>query len=164
MPTGPGPTGSSGLWFVVGTSRGTATKAFVVGPFPTKAAFLAQYGPNPYIDTKVLGNPNGYPDQPAAQAYANHFNGLPIGQRVAPFGGHVAPNISLPNPLSGLAQIGAIAQAIFGAITDLAMWRCLGWIAAGAVMIAIGVRLWLGMPAVPNFIGGPGGAPTIIPV
>lgn len=49
---------------------------------------------------------------------------------------------SIPNPLSG---IGAVAHWIGKAvldITDAAMWRSLGWLALGALLVIAGIYLW----------------------
>lgn len=51
----------------------------------------------------------------------------------------------IPNPLSGLSSIGKIAHWIGDAVlhaVDLPMWRSLGWIALGAVLLMAGIYLW----------------------
>lgn len=45
--------------------------------------------------------------------------------------------------LTGLTDVGAGLIAFFGTITDGAMWRSLGWLALGVLLIAVGVGLWV---------------------
>ena len=50
----------------------------------------------------------------------------------------------IPSPLSGIA--GALS-AFFAVVSDGKMWRSLGWIVAGIVLMIIGVALWIGPSA-----------------
>lgn len=54
--------------------------------------------------------------------------------------------IGLPNPLSALTEIGHWIGALVTALTDFAMWRSLGWLVLGLILIWIGVLLWLRIP------------------
>jgi len=47
---------------------------------------------------------------------------------------------SLPNPLAGIA--GAF-EAFFSAVTDGKLWRSLGWLLLGIILIMAGVYLWI---------------------
>jgi hypothetical protein len=51
---------------------------------------------------------------------------------------------SIPDPLAGIA--GAL-EAFFQALTDGKMWRSLGWIILGIVLLILGVLLWIGPAA-----------------
>lgn len=46
----------------------------------------------------------------------------------------------------GLAAIGASLTAFFADVTSVAMWRSLGWIAAGFILLVLGVALWIRKP------------------
>jgi hypothetical protein len=48
---------------------------------------------------------------------------------------------SIPDPLAGIA--GALA-AFFGALTDGKLWRSLGWVLLGILLMLLGVVLWIG--------------------
>lgn len=50
---------------------------------------------------------------------------------------------AIQNPLSGLAAIGAALAKLVGYLSDLAMWKSLGWLLLGAILILAGVLLWL---------------------
>lgn len=67
------------------------------------------------------------------------------------------PHLNLPNPLHGVEEIGAVVQAGFNAVTDGKMWRSVGWIILGIVMLIIGIRIWMKKPIVPE-------APDVVPV
>lgn len=45
--------------------------------------------------------------------------------------------------LSGLTDTAGVLVAFFATITDYRMWRSLGWLLLGVVMIAAGLSLWL---------------------
>lgn len=47
---------------------------------------------------------------------------------------------SLPNPLAGIA---GSMEAFFAAVTDGKLWRSLGWILLGIVLIMAGIYLWI---------------------
>lgn len=54
---------------------------------------------------------------------------------------------SLPNPLSGLEAIAKIMGDIGRALTDGKMWRSLGWLLLGILLMMAGVALWIGPSA-----------------
>jgi hypothetical protein len=58
-------------------------------------------------------------------------------------------NDSLPNPLSGIDRIGAVLEAAYKRVVDGAMWRSLGWILLGLVLIVAGIRMWAGKSPLP---------------
>lgn len=68
-----------------------------------------------------------------------------------------SPLPSVTSPLAGLDEIGAVLKAAFNAVTDLGMWRCVGLILLGGVLVLAGLRLWLGKPALPKM-------PSVIPI
>lgn len=45
--------------------------------------------------------------------------------------------------LSGLSDVGSALVAFFDTITNGRMWRSLGWLLLGVVMMAAGLTLWL---------------------
>jgi len=51
---------------------------------------------------------------------------------------------SLPNPLAGIA---GAAEAFFTAVTDGKLWRSLGWVLLGIILVMAGVYLWIVPPA-----------------
>jgi hypothetical protein len=57
------------------------------------------------------------------------------------------PQIGTPpgigNPLSGIERVGAVLEAADRQLTDAALWRSLGWIALGVILIVLGLVLWL---------------------
>ena len=52
----------------------------------------------------------------------------------------------LPNPLSGIDRAGAVLEAFYKNLTDGKMWRSLGWIALGIVLIIAGIMMWMKAP------------------
>lgn len=93
--------------------------------------------------------------QAAAQAYW-HQHGLQTPQQVK-HSETTGPNLSLPNPLAGIDEIGAVLKAFFTTVTDWHFWASLGWILLGLVLMAAGIRLWLGKPLLPKM-------PAAVPV
>lgn len=74
-----------------------------------------------------------FPTRAAAEPFASKPAPLPKGGSATP---------PIPNPLSG---IGAVAHWLGKAvldITDAAMWRSLGWLALGALLVIAGIYLW----------------------
>lgn len=55
--------------------------------------------------------------------------------------------LSLPNPLSGLEAIAKIFGDFSRAVTDGKMWRSLGWLLLGILLMLAGVLLWIGPSA-----------------
>ena len=145
------------LWFAVAFGRGTATRAVVTGPYSSVAQFNEHAGPNPYITTLVIGDKSGYTSKAGAQAAADAFNHQSVSQRVGAFGGHTGALPSIPNPLSGVDEIGAVLKATFTTLADWHMWASLGWIVVGLVLLVAGIRLWLGKPVLPSM-------PSVVPV
>jgi hypothetical protein len=47
---------------------------------------------------------------------------------------------NLPNPLAGIA---GSMEAFFSAVTDGKLWRSLGWVLLGIILIMAGVYLWI---------------------
>lgn len=124
--------------------------AFVTGNI-TEAEYQQTYGMAP-ANAGIPGQTNaGFPTKTAAQTAADAFNRQPG----SPLGGVDAPGAfpSIPNPLSGITEVGAVLKAFFQQITRVEMWRSLGWIALGAVLLILGVYLWLHKEGViPNAI------------
>lgn len=52
----------------------------------------------------------------------------------------------LPNPLAGLlaplAELAAVFHAVFQQVTKASMWRSLGWIVLGGVLLIAGIVWW----------------------
>lgn len=57
-------------------------------------------------------------------------------------GGNVAPN--LPNPFADVSGLVGEAGVLIRAVTDGKMWRSLGWLLLGLVLMLAGIYLWIG--------------------
>lgn len=90
----------------------------VNGPFATRAAAEAQKK----ADT-------------AAQA---------SGTETGSGGTGTSPNPKTNINIDPLAAIGGSLEAFFTALTDGKMWRSLGWILLGILLMIVGVVLWIG--------------------
>lgn len=101
----------------------------VHGPYQTKAeadkVFKSLSGVTPGPAGGVGTAPGGGPGSGLAQQ------------------AHNAGGFSIPNPLSGLAAIGTALAKVVGYLGDVAMWKSLGWLLLGAIMIVLGISLWL---------------------
>ena len=53
--------------------------------------------------------------------------------------------------LTGLSDTAGVLTAFFGTITDYQMWRSLGWLLAGIVLIGAGLALLARNQIVPGF-------------
>lgn len=74
-----------------------------------------------------------FPTKAAAERFAKKPSPLPKGGSASP---------PVPNPLSGIGAVGHwIGKAVLD-VTDLAMWRSLGWLALGAFLVFAGIYLW----------------------
>lgn len=61
--------------------------------------------------------------------------------------------IASDNPIAGLEGIAKVAGDIGFGVTDGKMWRSLGWIVVGAILLLLGVwMLAKGSGAIPNII------------
>jgi hypothetical protein len=49
---------------------------------------------------------------------------------------------SIPNPLSGIGAVGHWIGDIVEHLTDTAMWRSLGWMWLGIMLVVTGIYLW----------------------
>jgi hypothetical protein len=47
----------------------------------------------------------------------------------------------------GLAGIGTIFEAVWTELTDVRMWRSLGWLVLGIILMLLGVAWWIGPSA-----------------
>ena len=122
------------------TANGAYTIAGVswqvdAGPFPTRKQ-AQQWAPKPlsafdWVASAVAGVLIGAGNQQPSTA-------VPEGQVAA---GAADPLVA---PLAGLA---GSAEAFFGALTDGKMWRSLGWVLLGIVLMLFGVLLWIGPSA-----------------
>lgn len=63
----------------------------------------------------------------------------------------------VPNPLSGmlapLSHLAAVFDAVYHQITKASMWRSLGWIVLGGILIMAGI-LWWAKTESSGFVGG----------
>lgn len=50
---------------------------------------------------------------------------------------------NLPSPFHGIDQIGVVLESFYDAITDGKLWRSLGWVVLGAVLLFAGIYLWI---------------------
>jgi hypothetical protein len=57
---------------------------------------------------------------------------------------------AVASPVTGIIEIGSVLKAFFTAVTDWHLWASAGWIVLGLVLAAMGIRLWLGKPALPS--------------
>jgi hypothetical protein len=102
--------------------------------------------------TNSTPNPaGGYPTKAAAQAAADKFNGQPAGSKTVgnspniPTGTAVnTPGFGLPSPF---ASIENALSAFYDKLTDGKMWRSLGWLALGILLMLLGLAMWIGPSA-----------------
>ena len=111
------------------------------GPYNT------QREANNWIDKKI-GVPPG--TTPTLPVQTMHAKGLKFPK---------LPSVHIPNPLSGLDEIGAVLDATYNAVTDIRMWRSVSWITLGLVLLIIGIRMWvanagisMSMPSLPSIL------------
>jgi hypothetical protein len=64
--------------------------------------------------------------------------------------------ITAGNVVGGVAGAWGAVEAFLTVATDWHLWASLGWLLAGLVLVAIGVRMWAGKSAVP--------LPAVLPV
>ncbi len=57
---------------------------------------------------------------------------------------------SIGSAIPGLTDAGAALIAFFGTITDGEMWRSLGWLLLGIVLMGVGLALWTKNQAIPG--------------
>lgn len=120
------------------TANGAYTIAGVswqvdAGPFPTRKQ-AQQWAPRPltvfdWVGSAIAGVLIGAGTQQPSTA-------VPAGQAAAA----AAPD-ALLGPLAGIA---GSFEALFTAVTDGKMWRSLGWILLGILLMIAGVLLWIG--------------------
>lgn len=156
-------------WWVVAVGRGTSLTAEVKGPSDSQPTpgFAG-------VSFQIVGSQSGYPDKSVAQEAAAVYNAgglLPddpskaavdkakqtepagggfssqgIRNRDTQAGGTVAPDIPVPNPLSGLEAVARVVGDLGRALTDGKLWRSVGWILLGIIVFGFGLLLWLRKP------------------
>lgn len=103
------------------------------------AASLASGQPTPSlhdINWQIVGGP--YPTEAAANA------AIPAIQKKHPAPGALQQAVPALSGIEGLARIiGDIGRAL----TDGKMWRSLGWLLLGILLMFIGIALWIGPSA-----------------
>jgi len=156
-------TGTNGKWWVIrensglprdpntivyattqATSRAAATAYANQRPGASVSAgpYATQTEANNWIDRKIGAAPGTKPTLPVQTSHAKGYK-LP----------------KLPNPLSGLDEIGAVADAVYRAVTDITFWRSVGWITLGLVLLIMGLSMWMKnagitakMPSLPSIL------------
>lgn len=51
--------------------------------------------------------------------------------------------------VSKLSDVGSVLLGFFGAVTDGTMWRSLGWLLLGVIMMFAGLALWTKTEVIP---------------
>lgn len=140
---------NTGQWYVVNTSppSGSPTTYTVVQGTEAQALALPNGGgiSGPYsTNAAATAVANGEPQN------SNASTPIP-GVDISPGGG-----ITTSNPFSGLAGIanavakaGAVFYDVGQAVTDGKMWRSLGWLLLGLLLIAGGIALFAGKQLTP---------------
>lgn len=144
--------GSSKAWFVVLLSdpRSTTTGnvSASVQQFASAAAYSAAVGASPQqVDPAQPAN--GYASRAQAQAEASRFNALPADQRSA--GGQpLTPSAAGPglkNPLGAAWNAATAIPRFLSMLTNPNFWLRAGEVAAGLILLGIGVNaLFKGRP------------------
>lgn len=138
-PPGSGPGGSSATEYTImeGTQADTQTlpnAGGISGPYKTVAAAYKVWKAEPQNqDVSTLTKIEQYLS--LAEQDITH-----TGSGASGFAGNPQ---AIQNPLSGLAAIGAALAKAVGYLSDLALWKSIGWLLLGAVLILAGVLLWL---------------------
>lgn len=102
-----------------------------------------QYGLNPNDNSIKIANDSQEKNKLIGQGYLDWFTSHKAAEDASkgmkgPFG-----TGSLPNPLHGIDNIGATLEAFYDDITDGKLWRSLGWIVLGILLIIAGLYLWV---------------------
>jgi hypothetical protein len=138
-PPGTGPGGSSSTQYTImeGTEGDTQTlpnAGGISGPYKTVAEAYKVWRSEPANqDVSTLTKIEQYLSL-AEQDITHTGSGA---------GGFAANPAAIQNPLSGLAAIGAALAKLVGYLSDLALWKSIGWLLLGGVLILAGVLLWL---------------------
>lgn len=112
-------------WVVLNLESHMAPTGYVIQSASKPAAKTGQIVEGPY------------PTRAAAEA-ALHG---PVGPNPPPL-----PHLKLPNPLAWLGGIAHWTGDLVLHLTDVAMWRSIGWILLGGLLLWWGILLWLRVP------------------
>jgi hypothetical protein len=141
-PPGSGPGGASRTEYTImeGTEADTQTlpnAGGISGPYPDVQAAYKVYAAEPQNqDVSTLTKIE------QALSIAEH-DITKTGDASGGLASSGSQGFGLPNPLSGLAAIAAALAKLVGYLSDLALWKSIGWLILGAVLILAGVLLWL---------------------
>jgi hypothetical protein len=122
---------------------------------------IQQHGKGQAISYSVVasattpGNVDSGPYATKAEADAALSNATASGAN--PVSG-IAANVSIPNPFSWVGAIAHWVGDLVGHLTDAAMWKSIGWMTLGIVLVIMGILLWVKQ----NAASGP--MPVPIPV
>lgn len=126
--------------------------------FNTKTGdFFAESGSNSleslpsssFQDWVDLGIPSTDSLAQAQAVAAKKYPGSPAGQNLTSQGTSTPPsgNASV-SPLTRFTDIATALSAFYAKVTDGKMWRSVGWLLLGVVLIIFGLVLWIGPGAV----------------
>lgn len=133
---------ASGQWWNIWTLASPQAEEIV--PHTIHSASTPQQGDkSPWGEIFTVNGP--YPSKSAAEAA--------LGKNHGPAPGSTGPQ-DTPG-LAGIDEIGAVLKAFFQQLTRAAMWRCLGWIVLGFLMLGVGVYMWLTKEGI---------APSVVPL
>lgn len=122
--------------FIVSTPQGSALDNKLLGNF---AGQVSSGGKSGYLRA------GPYPSMAAAQAYlgrgASSTPGPVPGTSISPGGG-----VSLASPFSSIQNA---LTAFYDVVTNGKMWRSLGWVALGVVLMLLGLAMWIGPKVAP---------------
>jgi hypothetical protein len=51
------------------------------------------------------------------------------------------------NPLSGVDKLAGVVEGVWATVSDYKMWRSLGWLTLGIVLMLLAVGWWIGPSA-----------------
>ncbi len=131
-------------WWIIQTFFSDGSSSWAVGT--AKTGFDH---PIPTADEVVWGPYSSQKD--AQSAVDNHtFDQAQQsyrGSNVGNLGGISVPGNQAPgNPLSGIERLAAVIEAFFKVLTNFKMWRSLGWLVLGLILMLAGILLWLKIP------------------
>lgn len=132
--------GATGLWQILPSAHPQYAGTDLKDPgVNAKAAYeISNHGRNwsPWV-TYTSGTYRQYLPQAQSAADKETGSGISINDLLGGLGSVIT------QPVKGIEEIGAVLKAVYTTVTDGKMWRSLGWLLLGIIVLLFGVWLWV---------------------
>ena len=138
--------GAKPWWVVIGSSSATGSATLPAWLYEAATAADADAAATKDGHTGITATEGPFTTKAQAQTAANGITqGEAPGPGVGAVEGAASSAVSgISSAVSGISEVGHFLGKLVTDVTDGAMWRSIGWILLGLVLIVIGMVMWAG--------------------